>query len=316
MDIQILTYDQVDPLEVLHLNLVALEYALTPQRLALVRRLDPRPFPFFALYAVLDGALAGQVSVYRLPVVTVDGPEDVGGISAVCTHPAYARQGIAARLIEEAHQHMRRARMRFSTLGTSAYRGAYHLYRHLGYEDVLRAGLASAPREVAVSSGDLTARPAELGEISLADGLYQRLAPGKIAFTRRPDGFLGSMTEIGEIDPHSLWLIFTGGILCGFARVSLAQTVLRVYDMFLAGGVSPVQAVAALAFSAQADYISLELFHPWILRSLGETGYHLSPAGWGVFMAKSLILGLPASDLGELLDIGSDRFIMWSVDIT
>ena len=38
---KIVEYDQVDPLGVLHLNLLSLGYALTPEKVALIRRLDP-----------------------------------------------------------------------------------------------------------------------------------------------------------------------------------------------------------------------------------------------------------------------------------
>jgi hypothetical protein len=66
----ILEYDSVDPAGVLSLNLTSLDYALTPERVALIRRLDPRPFPFFGLYAVEEGIVAGQVLVYRLLMMT------------------------------------------------------------------------------------------------------------------------------------------------------------------------------------------------------------------------------------------------------
>ena len=52
---KIVEYDGADPLGVLHLNLMSLRFALTPERVALIRQLDPRPFPFFALYAIADG---------------------------------------------------------------------------------------------------------------------------------------------------------------------------------------------------------------------------------------------------------------------
>ena len=275
MDIQILTYDQVDPLEVWHLNQVALEYSLTPERAALIRRLDPRPFPFFALYAAVDGVLAGQVCVYRLPVVTVDGPEEMGGISAVCTHPDYARQGIAARLMEEAHAHIRQAGMRFSTLGTSSHRGAYHLYRSLGYEDAARLGMATASRETAVRLGSLTARQTQPGEISLADDFYQRLAPGKIGFTRRLPGFLSTLIAMGEIGQDSIWLINFGSDACGFTRVIHREPVLHLNDILLAEEASPAEATAALVRGTQADYISLETFQRPVLDNLAKAGYRI-----------------------------------------
>ena len=80
----------------------------------MIRKLDPRPFPFFALYAIEEGNVAGQVSVYRLPVVTTEGPVDVGGACAVCAPPAFSRRGIAARLLDEAHSRMRAGTCRSS----------------------------------------------------------------------------------------------------------------------------------------------------------------------------------------------------------
>lgn len=56
---KIVEYDDADPLGVLHLNLSSLGYALTPERAALIRRVDVRPFPFFSVYAVEDGVVAG-----------------------------------------------------------------------------------------------------------------------------------------------------------------------------------------------------------------------------------------------------------------
>jgi predicted N-acetyltransferase YhbS len=102
---QILEYDDIDPLGVLYLNRLALGFALTPERVAALRRDDPRPFPGLALYAEEDGLVVGQVGMFRLPMVSTEGREDVGGVWAVSTHPAYAGQGIAARLLEAAHDH-------------------------------------------------------------------------------------------------------------------------------------------------------------------------------------------------------------------
>ena len=85
MAFRIQVYDQVDPLTVLNLNLLSLNYALTPERARLIRRFDPRPFPFFMLYAVDQGLIVGQVGVYHLPMMIIEGPVDLGGVCAVCT---------------------------------------------------------------------------------------------------------------------------------------------------------------------------------------------------------------------------------------
>jgi hypothetical protein len=52
-------YDAVDPLQALHLNLLALDFALAPELVAVIRRMDPRPFPCCAVYAADREAVAG-----------------------------------------------------------------------------------------------------------------------------------------------------------------------------------------------------------------------------------------------------------------
>ena len=84
---KILPYDEVDPLQVLHLTRLALDFALTPEHAAHIRRTDPRPFPCLTVNAVEEGLVLGQVGVFRLPMVSIEGREDVGGVWAVSTHP-------------------------------------------------------------------------------------------------------------------------------------------------------------------------------------------------------------------------------------
>ena len=58
---KIIEYDQVDPLGVLHLNLLSLGYALTPEKVALIRRLDPTVRP----YKIVQLTTAGKA--FRSP---------------------------------------------------------------------------------------------------------------------------------------------------------------------------------------------------------------------------------------------------------
>jgi len=166
---KIVEYDQVDPLGVLHLNLLSLGYALTPEKVALIRRLDPRPFPFLAVYAVEEGVVAGQVGVYRLPMVSTQGREEVGGICAVCTHPAFSKRGVATALLEEAHSRMRRAGLRFSTLGTARHRVAHALYLRQGYEEVVAFTSAFAASAVIGATAGLRAEMAGPQRLHLAE---------------------------------------------------------------------------------------------------------------------------------------------------
>ncbi len=76
---KIVEYDDADPVGILHLNLLSLGWRLTPELAARIRRLDPRPLPCFAVYAIEDGVVAGQVGVYRLPMVSVNGRKTWAG---------------------------------------------------------------------------------------------------------------------------------------------------------------------------------------------------------------------------------------------
>src|SRR5512141_1318699 len=133
---KILEYDDIDPFDAFQVSVLALEFALTPEHAAHIRQSDPRPFPFFAIYAVEDDRVLGQVGVFRLPMISTEGREDVGGVWAVSTHPNYAGRGIASALLDEAHTRMRDAGLRFSTLGTNRPRVAYRLYQQHGYVDM------------------------------------------------------------------------------------------------------------------------------------------------------------------------------------
>src|SRR5512143_495397 len=106
---KILEYNDVDPLKVVYLTQLALDCALTPEMAVRIRQTDPRPFPCLAIYAVEDEAVLGQVGIFRLPMISTEGREDVGGIWAVSTHPRHAGRGVASRLLEEAHTRMRAA---------------------------------------------------------------------------------------------------------------------------------------------------------------------------------------------------------------
>ncbi|NUQ39478.1 MAG: GNAT family N-acetyltransferase, partial [Caldilineales bacterium] len=169
---RIVEYDAVDPLQVLHLNLLCLDFALTPELVAIIRRMDPRPFPFFALYAVEGSTVAGQVGVFRLPVVSTAGAAEVGGVWAVSTHPAWRGRGVASLLLDEAHARMAAAGLRFSTLGANRYQVAHALYKKQGYSDLATlTRYVLGPRALLPAQPGLWAEPVGPDRLALADRL-------------------------------------------------------------------------------------------------------------------------------------------------
>ena len=226
--IRIAEYDDVDPLQVLPLNLLCLDFALTPELAALIRRMDPRPFPCLAVYAVAGDAVAGQVGVFRLPVVSTAGAGEVGGVWAVSTHPAWRGQGIAARLLDEAHSRMAAAGLRFSTLGADSFRVAHALYRKHGYRDLVSPAMALGRSDVLPAQPGWRAERAGVGRLALADRLFEQVARAHLGFARRHTPFFSFLHQRGYLDAQDLWLLWQRDEIAGYAAAQARRSQLRV----------------------------------------------------------------------------------------
>lgn len=316
MEFRIQEYDQVDPLSVLNLNLLSLNYALTPERVRLIRQLDPRPFPFFMLYAVDEGLVVGQVGVYRLPMMTIEGPEDLGGVCPVCTHPAFSGHGIASLLLDEAHHRMVDVGLRFSTLGTARHRGAYKLYRQCGYEDFHIPLATFASRESLLMNGKLKAELAGPARLRLTDELFERIAQGHIGFTIRFEHFLTTLAAIGEINPDEVWLIWDDDELIGYAIARILESVLVIDHLSLIDGYNAEEAVSAITEDLAITYLQIRIDNPIVEDSLIQAGYPVGRPTWSTFMIKPLTPDISMEAAHRLFGIGTKRFLISFMDVT
>lgn len=312
----ICVYDDVDSLEVLHLNLLCLDFPLTPERALIIRQQDPRPFPFFAVYARVDGMLAGQVGVFRLPVVSINGAEEVGGVWAVCTHPAMAHRGIASALLDEAHARMRDAGLRFSTLGTGRYRLAHSLYLKHGYEDVFSSPSACIARRVLPRPVNLRAERAGPERLSLADHLFKQIAGEYLGFARRHLPFFSFLDHRGYLSARDLWLIWRGHDLVGYVAAFNTKSVLTVANLLLYEEIDPVGAVSAVAHDLDFPYVQVRIDRPADIAYFAQAGFHVTHCDWGTFMVKPLALGATADDFRHRFGVGTDHFLISYMDVT
>lgn len=306
-------YDQVDPLDVLNLNLLALNCALTPEYAAHVRRSDPRPFPFFAIYAVEDDQAVGQVGVFRLPVVSTSGMEAVGGVWAVCTHPNWTGQGIASRLLVEAHRRMQAEGLRYSTLGTDRFRGAYRLYRRLGYVDTHVLGSALARWEAAYQPTRLQAEPAGPEGHDRIERLFTEFASLYLGFAWRQTPFV-MLRE--RTNPEELWVLQEAERPMGYALTHIEGSLLHIRSLVLLPHVDISEAAAAVVTKIKTPYVKVSFHRPVDYDSLRRAGYRVAQPCWDAFMIKALD---PDASLGEARQryaIGSDRFLISWLDLT
>ena len=310
---KILEYDQVDPLQVLQLNLLALEFALTPEHVTHIRRTDPRPFPFFSIYAVEDDKVLGQVGVFRLPMVSIEGREDVGGVWAVSTHPQHAGRGIASGLLEEAHTRMRQAGLRFSTLGTNRYRVAYKLYQQHGYEDMQVLATALARWETAHQPTRLCAHPPGTEGLDLVDRIFEKIASEYQGFAWRHTPFapLRDKVDIGNV-----WILWENSRPVGYAITQKSKAILNISSLLLTRDVDVTEAVAAVVNEIKTPYVKVKINRPVEINSLRIAGYQIAKPTWGGFMLKPLVPDVTVDDARRLFGIGKDGFLISWLDIT
>ncbi|MCB9515687.1 MAG: GNAT family N-acetyltransferase [Candidatus Latescibacteria bacterium] len=313
---KLLTYDQVDPLGVLHLNLLCLGYPLTPELAARLRRDDPRVMEGLGVYLEADGIVVGQVLLYRLPVVATDGPGEVGGICAVCTHPAFQRRGIAARLMDAAHARMRDAGLTVSTLGTTRYRVAHRLYLRAGYEDAVDSLSTLVRREQLPPNGFLRALRATEASLGDCDAVFDRAARGRLGFARRHPGFFALSAAAGEIDVGALWLLHRGAEPVGYATTSGGGGLLRVRMLLLEERADAPAAIAALSAAGAAERIELRVDEPAVAEALIGAGFPPPRRDWNTFMLRPLREGLPIEAARRWLGIDSGRFLISPIDQT
>lgn len=310
---KILEYDEVDPLGVMHLAMLALDFPLTPENAAYLRRTDPRPFPCLGVYAVEDEDVLGQVGVFRLPMMTVDGHEDMGGVWAVSTHPEYAERGVASALLDEAHRRMVEAGLRFSTLGTDRPRKAYRLYEKHGYEDVKVWGTALARWETAHQPTRLRATPATTEGYDFIEEIYGDIGKEYLGFTIRHTPFYRLRNNVKLEDIYIFW---QNNHPVGYALVRIDKSLLKIHDLLLMHGVDAAEAVAAVVSESKTAYVQAKVKRPLEIESLKRAGYHVAHPDWSAFMIKPLVPEVSIEDARRLLGIGTDRFLISWLDTT
>jgi GNAT superfamily N-acetyltransferase len=310
---KIVEYSKADPLQVLYLTLLAQDDPLTPERAAHIRHTDPRPFPWLGLCAVEDETVIGYAGLFRLPLVTPAGREDVGGVGAVSIHPQYAGRGAASRLLDEAHARMRSAGLRYSTAATARYQGIYRLFRQHGYEDMNAWGTALARWETAHQPTRLRAEPAGSRGYELTEQVFATVAGSYLGFAWRQPPFapLRDKAKLEEI-----YILWENSQPVGYALAYVDQSILNVSSMLLKQEVNPAEAVAAIASRVRTAHIQVKVSRPVEINSLRQSGYRVAHPDWSAFMIKPLLPGGTANDARSLFGIGTDQFLISWLDTT
>lgn len=310
---KIVEYDDVDPVKVWYVTQLALDFTLTPELAAQIREADPRPFPCLGVYAVEGDVVLGQVGIFRLPMISTEGREDVGGVWAVSTHPQHAGRGVASRLLDEAHARMREAGLRFSTLGTNRYRVAHRLYRQHGYEETNVWATALARWETAHKPTRLRARPAGPEGHDLVEQTFANIANDYVGFAWRHTPF-ARLRRVVKLE--DIWTLEANNRIVGYALAHTNETMVNISDLALQRGIDAAEAVGAMAAAIKSAYIQVKASRPDEISSLREVGFHVAHPNWEGFMVKPLTEEASFEDARRLFGIGTDRFLISWLDVT
>lgn len=310
---EIVEYKNVDPLQVLNLNLLALSFSFTPELAAHLHRTDPRLFPCFTVNAVENNVVLGQVGVFRLPMISIEGREDVGGVWAVSTHPDHAGRGVASALLEEAHTRMHDAGLRFSTLGTSRSSIAYRLYQRHGYVDMNVWATALARWETAHQPTRLRAQPAGEEGYAFVDRIFENLSGEYLGFAWRHQPFSRLRDKV---DLEGIWVVWENSEAVGFVFARREDPILKIDIQLLRADIHAADVVAAVASGLKTSYVHVTMSRPFDIASLQHAGWQVTHPTWSAFMVKPLVADATAEDARRLFGIGTDRFLISWIDVT
>jgi GNAT superfamily N-acetyltransferase len=308
---RIVDYNEVDPHGVMYLNQLANNFTLTPEKVAHIRQSDSRPLACLAIYAVEDDLVVGQVGIFRLPMVSSEGREDVGGIWAVCIHPQYAEHGITSRLLEVAHSRMREIGLRFSTLETRRSHLAYKLYLQHGYEETNVWGTAQARWNTAHQPTRLRAISPGSEGYDVVDDIFNHLAKDYLGFTWRDAPF----ARLRQVDLANIWILRENRNIVGYALAHIDQSTLIVSSLVLQQEIDAAEAIAAIAAQLKFTYVRALISRPAEIASLGRAGYQVAHPNWDGFMIKPLNPDVRVEDARSLYGIGTDRFLISRLDV-
>ena len=313
---KILEYNDIDPLQVLNLTLLALDFPLTPEYAAHIRRTDPRPFPCFTLNAVENDILLGQAGVFRLPTVSMEAREDVGGVWTMSTHPLHAGRGVASALLEEAHRRMLDAGLRFSTLGTSRSSTPYQIYQKHGYVDMNVWATAFTTWGMAHQPSRLRAERVLSHDpqgFDFVENIFQNLANDYFGFAWRHKPF-AQLRERVNLD--NIWIIWKNDDVVGYVFARKEDLVLMINIQLLRLDIDAVEAVAAVASAIKTSYVQVTVSRPSDISSFRGAGWQVAYPNRDAFMVKPLRSEATMDDARRLFGIGTDRFLISWLDVT
>lgn len=285
---RIVTYDELNnPDGFLQLMEPAFRWAVHPDRVAEIRKHDPRfrdPYGFVLLQGRTP---AGFVGVGDIPVRTRNGKvEQALGLHHVATLPACARKGIAARLFEYVEDCYRARGYRFSFLFTTRSLVAWHLYHKLGYRDLPTMEIAPRAHKLLTVHKKTPKLKHPKADHRLVEKLYAELNHNRYGFTARNPGWLKALEKIWRPSPG-----FVVSCRDGYALVENFRGALWIDEFLCRNREAYLRIVDRLLRRKPEALVDCSVWDPVLKRIYREQGFKFRNRTYGTLMAKPLVRG-------------------------
>jgi GNAT superfamily N-acetyltransferase len=285
--VRIVPYDEVrDGLGFTRVMHSSFWWAALPERIAELRRLDPRYRETYGYALVRDGRVLGFAGVMDIPVRTLDrGVEKAGGIFAVGTLPDMARRGIATRLLERCHQHFRGKGYRFSFLFTSHTLVARSLYVRLGYSDLPRDGeyVGKAVKLLQKSKAKKPKGPRPKPDYGRMERLFAEVLGGRDGFTPREPGWVRAVVRAHHLNP-SEFIVERDG----YALLEPERDCLYVAELVARNSAAAGRILRRAMARGKRLVVAMYLSEPWQRALFRRNGFNFQRRNYGCLMVKPL----------------------------
>lgn len=311
---KICTYDEVNPEQVLDLNIQAFNWTLTFDRINKIRKLDPRVPEIFAFYAVEKGVVLGQLGIILLELETKTGKQLFGGIWGVATDPLKRRSGIASLLFREAHEFFLERGIEYSLLTTARHIVGYNLYKKLDYHTIF-----SFPKAVRHQDPSDKPTPPSLRvdktDIQSMDDMFKEKTKGLLGFTHRPPMFYNARRIWGFINTMEPTFFKVQGEKLGYGMYEILNDAALVREIMsdekdYTNVLNLIEAEAAQPYTLLTD-LSTKSKTKWA----EKIGFRIYLDGYPVLMAKDLRTETNKKRIKHSLGIDKGQFHMNDIDI-
>ncbi|MEF8874230.1 MAG: GNAT family N-acetyltransferase [Candidatus Thermoplasmatota archaeon] len=302
LPMDIVDYQEISDHELTELSLACFGHTHSKERLERMVKSDRRlPDRGGELYAVEGEKILGVVGLLYPKARTEEGIIDVGGIRNVCCRPSASREGVAKRLMKEAHEILAK-KVRYSFLMTSASNVAYGLYKKLGYEHIYVPPKAFKKTDEV----DSDVRFKQEEDPEYVRSVYLDTVENLRGLVIREKDFWNMAEARGWPRNENVRIAYKNGKRIGYAMFFPSRDRLSVKEIGAEKGFLP-DILDGLESQTDKDHIVLSYVNANYEEKLKEKGYRWTQDLWSGVMAKDL--RGENSDVAESLDT-TERFHM------